>query len=409
MVLKHQNMKNDIKFKETEIGAILENWDVLTIDEISTVVGGGTPSTKNQGNFGFDVPWITPRDLSTHQDRFIATGERGLTSIGLASSSAKLVPAGTVLLTTRAPVGYLAIAKNQLATNQGFRSMITNDRCDGLFLYYLLKHNVQRLIDHASGSTFQELSGSVLKSMKFAFPKLNEQVKIAEILSSLDDKIELNRQMNKTLESIAQTLFKQWFVDFEFPDKNGKPYKSSGGKMVKSELGEIPEGWGIDRLGNITKFLYGKALKEAEREAGEIEVYGSSGLVGYHNENLVKGPGIVVGRKGNVGSIFWVDQDFYPIDTTYYIKTSLSLVYVFYLLARQNFINGDSVVPGLNREQAYSIEICAPSKDVIDRFDEAVSILRKHISINNKETGRLESIRDSLLPQLMSGKVRVWI
>jgi type I restriction enzyme S subunit len=195
--------------------------------------------------------------LSSHQGRYIARGERNLTEEGLKNSSARLVPANTVLLTSRAPVGYLAIAQNPVTTNQGFRSLVVKEGFSPEFIYYLLLHNVEYLKQHASGSTFQELSGGTLKNLQFCIPDLKIQKKIAQTLSDLDAKIELNQQMNKTLETMAQLLFKQWFVDFEFPNEEGQPYMSSGGKMVGSELGKIPEGWETASLTDIVDVLGG--------------------------------------------------------------------------------------------------------------------------------------------------------
>ena len=146
------------EFKQTELGSIPESWDVSTIADVAEVVGGGTPSTEDGDNFGGDVPWITPKDLSDNQFRWIRRGERNITRKGLANSSAKLLPKGAVLLTTRAPVGYVAIAENEVTTNQGFRSLIPKDATSSEFLYYLLKLNTEYLRSNASGTTFGELS-----------------------------------------------------------------------------------------------------------------------------------------------------------------------------------------------------------------------------------------------------------
>src|SRR4030042_4215484 len=187
--------KGKVKFKESEIGMIPEDWEVLSIADVSEVIGGGTPSTKISEYWDGDIAWITPRDLSNFKYRYIQKGERNITKKGLDNSSAKLLPKNTVLLTTRAPVGYLAIANNEVTTNQGFRSLIPNRNTNSEFLFYLLKNNVEVLKANSTGTTFGELSGSALKSFNFSFPKIKEQSVIAEILSSLDDKIELNQQM----------------------------------------------------------------------------------------------------------------------------------------------------------------------------------------------------------------------
>lgn len=232
----------------------MTNWKEYKIEEIADVVGGGTPSTKVPQYYGGNIPWLTPKDLTNYTNRFIARGERNITKEGLSNSSARMVPKNTILLTSRAPIGYMAIAANDVCTNQGFKSIVVNPQiADYNFVYYLLKANMDYIKSYGTGTTFAEISASVVKNLKFKLPDLPTQTAIAEILSSLDDKIELNNKINQELENLAQTLFKQWFIDFEFPNENGEPYKSSGGEMVESELGEIPKGWELKKLGELVK------------------------------------------------------------------------------------------------------------------------------------------------------------
>jgi len=191
-------------------------WRTYKVSEFADVIGGGTPKTKVPEYWNGSIPWLTPKDLSTHEGRYISKGERNISQKGLSKSSAKILPPKTVLLTGRAPVGYIAIAKNELTTNQGFRNLLVKDGFSPEFIYYLLFNNVEYLKRHASGSTFQELSGSTLKELQFDIPeKISEQRAIAHILGSLDDKIELNRRMNRTLEAMARAIFKSWFIDFD--------------------------------------------------------------------------------------------------------------------------------------------------------------------------------------------------
>lgn len=182
-------------------------WPKLAIEDIANVVGGGTPSTCDSTNFGGEVPWLTPRDLSRPHDRYVSQGARSLTSKGLASCSARLLPKGSVLLSTRAPIGYVAIAKNPIATNQGFQSLILTEKVLSEYMYYWLTANVPKLEAYATGSTFSELPARTLKKIKIAVPPLPEQDAIVHVLGRLDDKIELNRRMHQTLESIFQMMF----------------------------------------------------------------------------------------------------------------------------------------------------------------------------------------------------------
>ena len=177
--------------------------------------------------------------------------------------------------------------------------------------------------------------------------------------------------------------------------------------MVSSPLGPIPQGWEVKKLGDVLELKYGKALKQDTRRKGQIPVFGSSGIVGYHDTSFVKGPGIIVGRKGNVGSVFWSDTDFYPIDTAYFVTSSLPLRFMFYELQTKNFINSDAAVPGLSRHQAYSLETVIPPTDLLTRFCRLADNFEKQASKLRHQAENLRRTRDLLLPRLLLGQVNV--
>ncbi len=240
------------------------------------------------------------------------------------------------------------------------------------------------------------------------------QKPLADCLFLIDSKIELNNRINSELEAMAKTLYDYWFVQFEFPDKDGKPYKTSGGKMVWNEelKRDIPEVWEDGILGDILSLEYGKPLKNEDRSGNGYPVLGSNGVVGYHNEYLVEGPGIVVGRKGTAGAVVWVEDNFYPIDTSFYVKDKLnvnSLFLHYFLLLRSNFkdVESGSAVPGLNRNFVYSVKIDIPEKFVIQHFNKIVEPYFSKIRVCNKENQTLSELRDWLLPMLMNGQVKV--
>lgn len=366
----------------------MNEWVEYSIDEIAEVIGGGTPKTKVEEYWGDEIPWLTPRDLSNFSGRFISKGERSITKVGLDNSSAKLLPKGSVLLSSRAPVGYLAIASNEITTNQGFRNLIPNSKVYNVFLYYLLKRNIDYLKSQATGTTFGELSGSTLKTLTFLFPPLPEQHAIANVLSALDDKIDLLHRQNETLEALAQTLFRQWFVE------------------------EADDDWEEGKLGDLVEFNYGKGLKKSIRTGVGYPVVGSSGIVDYHSEYLVKGPGIVTGRKGTLGKVIYFSENFYPIDTTFFIKPNIdstNLYFEYFLLKSICFenMNTDSAVPGLNRSNALSVEVIIPPPSIITQFNEFIHPLFQKRKLNKIQIHTIEKLRDSLLPKIMNGEVRV--
>lgn len=176
-------------------------WKTCTISDIGTVIGGATPSTKKAENYeNGNIAWITPKDLAGYSGRFISHGERSITEIGLRSCSTQIMPKHSILFSSRAPIGYIAIADNELCTNQGFKSVVPNEETDYMFLYYLLKYNKEKIENLGSGTTFKEVSGSTMRGIEVTVPeRIEDQRKIASILSSLDERIERNEAINKNL------------------------------------------------------------------------------------------------------------------------------------------------------------------------------------------------------------------
>ena len=299
------------------------------------------------------------------------------------------------------------------------------ESADTRFLYYVLCSSEYRneVLASATGTTVKHTSPERIKRYRFPLPSLPEQQAIAHVLGTLDDKIELNRRMNETLEAMARALFQSWFVDFEpvcakmegrwrpgesLPGLPAEHYHLFPATLVPSALGDIPEGWEVRTLGKVVEFAYGKALREQHRRPGTVPVYGSNGQIGWHDEQLVEGPGIVVGRKGNPGLVHWSYTNFFPIDTTFYVvpkHDELDVQFLYHELLRQDLsaIAADSAVPGLNRNLAYMNELVVPPSRVLTAFAGQVMgpDLRKQRL--EQESRNLVGQRDTLLPRLMSG------
>lgn len=427
----------------------MNNWTEYKIEEIADVVGGGTPSTKVPQYYGGNIPWLTPKDLTNYTNRFIAKGERNITKEGLSNSSARMVPKNTILLTSRAPIGYMAIATNDVCTNQGFKSIVVNPRkADYNFVYYLLKANMEYIKSYGTGTTFAEISASVVKNLKFKLPDLPTQTAIAEILSSLDDKIELNNKINRELENLAQTLFKQWFIDFEFPNEKGEPYKSSGGVMVESELGDIPKGWNVGTLNDLIDFSNGNAFKSNELlsentgdcyhvfKMGHIKKGGglnADGTKSYYEKSKAKKLHKYVLRvgdllmcmtdmKGNVALLghtaLMNENDKYIVNQRVGLlrpnnDLGIDFPYLYILTNSNDFIEelrsraNSGVQVNLSTSEIKSSKVLLPPKFINVEFDNCVKAFFENIFNNTKENTELSLLRDTLLPKLISGELEV--
>ena len=269
---------------------------------------------------------------------------------------------------------------------------------DPKFVYYCMKG-----MDFArfnAGAGVPTLNRNHLDTLEVSVPSLPIQRRIAGILSAYDELIENSQRRIKILEQMARALYREWFVHFRFPGHEGHP-------RVASAVGEIPAGWEVRKVGDVLELNYGKGLKKEERRDGPYPVYGSSGVVGMHDASLVEGPGIIVGRKGNVGSVFWCDDDFFVIDTAYFVTSSLPLRFLFYVLPTLNFINSDAAVPGLSRNQAYALEFLVPPAPILDEFCDLANTFERQASTLQCQIQTLRRTRDLLLPRLLAGQVEL--
>lgn len=354
---------------------------------------------------------------------------------------------GDVLLTREAPLGEVGIITTDENIFLGQRIMqyrADKNKIDPYFLLYsFLSPDLQQQFSmhEGSGSVVSHIRVGDCSKFEINIPPLEIQRSIVEILKSLDDHIDVNIKINQTLEQMSQTLFKSWFVDFDpvidnaldagnpIPEalqsraelrqkvRNSEKFKPLPAdirvlfpaEFEETELGYAPKGWMTNRLENILELAYGKALKKTERTNGNYPVYGSGGVDGTHNEYLVKGPGVIVGRKGTVGSLHWENKNFYPIDTVFFVKPKeyYSLVYCYQLLKTLGLenMNTDAAVPGLNRNNAYRLEVVTPTQSIIAKFTNIIQTIQHKMDSNHNETENLTALRDTLLPKLISGEL----
>lgn len=355
----------------------------------------------------------------------------------------KIAEKGEVLLSVRAPVGDVNIANSQCCIGRGIAAL-SLIKGDNRFLYYLLKANKTRWDNYSSGTVFPAISKDDIKNFEVYIPSnLYEQQKIASILSAFDDKIELNNEMNKTLEEIAQAIFKHWFIDFEFPNENGEPYKSSGGEFVDSELGPIPKGWKVIKISEICEIQIGGDWGKDDKFEGAVPVYCLRGVDlqklkenGYSNELplrwvkksslekrmlssediLIAGSGVgPVGRTlyfhENIASLYEYPLVYSNFCKRIKAKSEKYAIYIEQVLENMYtkgemtlYINGTSV-PNLNINGLIEHKVVLPTDDILNKYADFKSkvLARKY----SKENLTLSQLRDTLLPKLISGEIRV--
>ena len=393
----------------------MTEWIECKISDIGTVAGGATPSTKNPENYERGmIAWITPKDLSTFSGRYIERGERNITETGLKSCSTQLLPKNTVLFSSRAPIGYVAIAANEVCTNQGFKSVVPNDNTDPLFLYYLLKYNKDKIEGMGSGTTFKEISGNTMKNIVVSVPiDKKMQERISSVLGSIDDKIEENERINNNLEQQAMALFKSWFIDYE-------PFD-----------GQMPTTWKSGVLGNFVEIKRGGSPRPIQNFLSDSGLHWlkisdatciSSPFINEIKEYIIedglkktvflKAGNLVLSNSATPGLPKILDIDTCIHDGWLYFpssKFSNEYLYLYFKHIRDNLValgNG-SVFTNLKTDILKNYPTNLPTDDVLSKFDEIIKPMFSMILSKTRESKALMEIRDSLLPKLMSGELDV--
>lgn len=404
-------------------------WKKCTIADLGEVIGGATPSTKDEENYkDGTIAWITPKDLAGFANRFIMHGERNITEKGFRSCSTKLMPEHTILFSSRAPIGYVAIAAQEMCTNQGFKSVVPNENTDFMFLYYLLKYNKDKIESLGSGTTFKEISGRTMRGIEVEVPSSKEeQEKIASMLSILDDKIELNNKINENLEQQIDTICTAWLSDY-------KPFG-----------GVIPTNWSEISLADIADFISGYSYKGTELLKSNIamatiknfnrkngfkldgykEIIPSSRLKATQYvdlfDTLVAHTDLtqnadVIGNAEPLMSKAQYGEIIFSMDLVKVIPKSndISKFLIAAILKDRRFkahclgyVNGTTVLH-LSKKALPEYKIYLPNDfKILKPLDDIVTVLYKQISANISENIYLEQLKENILPKLMSGELDV--
>lgn len=409
----------------------MTNYESLPLGELGKIVTGKTPKTENPENFGTDYMFIGPTDL--HKHFFITSSERMISAKGLESIKGSALNGVSVLVGCIGwDMGNVGVVEGKCATNQQINS-ITNihGKYNPLYIYYWLKTKKDFLYQQASVTRTPILNKTDFSSIRINLPKeRNYQDKVVGLLAAIDKKVELNNRINAELEAMAKTLYDYWFVQFDFPDANGKPYKTSGGKMVYNQTlkREIPEGWSDVSLVDIATFTNGIACQKYYPNGDEpiykvIKIREFSSGFDNTSESVHQGvPEKVVVNDGDIlfswsatlevqlwtggtgalnQHIFKVTSDSYP--KTFYFFEVLKYLEHFKMVAELR----KTTMGHITKDHLVTSRISLPPIDLIQAMDEKLSPIISNIVSNNQQNRELAELRDWLLPMLMNGQVTV--
>ena len=397
----------------------MEEWKEYKIGDIcSNVCSGGTPSGKHSEYYYGDIPWLNTKEINFNR---IYGTEKCITEEGLNNSSAKWIAENSVIVAMYgATAGKTAIAKIPLTTNQACCNLTINPSiADYRFVYYFLCYKFVELASLANGGAQQNLNAQIIKDFDITLPSLQEQTQIANILSSFDDKIEVNRRINDNLEQQAQALFKSWFVDFE-------PFKD--GEFVESELGIIPKGWKAGSLEDITTQKADRVGDRVDMKVlspvttGQLMLSEEYFTKQVFSESIAKYKVVEIGdfaynpARVNIGSLGRNNYDFNGCVSPVYVVFSCKdgYAHLFDLYRKTEKFKSEvnlraigGVRQSLNYKDFAFIQCIIPPLYVVEEFNaiyDHILVMQKYIG---EENDRLASLRDTLLPRLMSGELKV--
>lgn len=397
----------------------MAEWIECKICDIGTVVGGATPSTKKAENYECgNIAWITPKDLSTFNGRYIQRGERNITEIGLKSCSTQLLPKNTVLFSSRAPIGYIAIAANQVCTNQGFKSVIPNEATDPLFLFYLLKYNKDKIEAMGSGTTFKEVSGNTMKNIIVRVPSDKEvQKNIASILGTLDNKIEENERINNNLYDILNLSYTELYLNQceTHPEWNESNIGETTSKFATGlnpiknfKLGEGNNYYvTIKNMANNRIYLDSKCDNVTDEALIKINKRSDLQI----DDCLFSG----IGTIGRVHHIHKTPVNWNISESIFTLRANekISSQFLYLLLLSddlQNYTNSlasGSAQKGIRKADFVKYKFKLPDasymKYLTDTWEPIINLIHE----NEDQNDTLISLRDQLLPKLMSGEIDV--
>ena len=412
---------------------INKNWKEVKLEDIVDITMGQSPKSQFYNKINKGMPFLQGSSTFGHL----------YPSFEIYSSDIKKIAVnGSILMSVRAPVGDLNMANTDICIGRGLCSINGKNKSLNRYIFYLLNYYKSKIVNIQTGTVFGAISKDNILNFKVSIPQSEKEQKyIASILSALDDKIELNNKTNKILEEMAQTIFKEWFINFNFPNEDGKPYKKSGGEMIDSELGKIPKGWKIGTIGDIAReVICGKTPPTKDKEnygsympfitipdmhnniyVVKTERYLSKKGVNTQSKKTIPKNSICVSCIATVGVVSLVSEYSQTNQQINSIipKGKVSSYWVYFYIKNIkdmiiNYASSGTTTLNLNKSQFEKIKIIIPYDNLFMSFNEIVNSLFDMIRNNQIENEKLSNIRDSLLPKLMTpngrradGEIRV--
>lgn len=393
---------------------IPKNWKVVQLGEVASIVSGGTPSRDRDDLWGQDIPWVTPTDITNTRGRFLYNTAEGLSFLGLTSSSASSLPAGTILMTSRATVGDSRIAEREVCTNQGFKSLVPKN-IETLFLFYQMQRCREAYKVFGIGSTFLEVSKRDTERFNVLLPNdLKVQQKISCILTTIDQTIEKTESLIHKYQQIKAGLMHDLFSRGLTADGKLRPPREEAPELYQeTPIGWIPKEWELKTLGEIVHFQRGHDIVESDFVEGDFPVVSSGGIIGFHNKFTTKSPNVVVGRKGTIGKVHFLDVNFWAHDTSLYATDFYQNepLFCFYLcvwleLGRFGTKSGS---PSLNRNDIHPIEVACPEPEEQKLINLRLISCDDKIRFLTEDLEKLTKLKFGLMHDLLTGKVEVTI
>lgn len=432
-------MKQQIKFKQTEIGTIPKDWEVKTVDQIKSTA----KSALAMGPFGSNikkeffvkegVPIIRGNNLTSY--RFLDEGFVYLTEEKADELKSSNCHPGDLVITHRGTLGQVGLIpkksryKRYVISQSGMKLSCDGTQVISEYVFYFLKSPVgQRMLLRNTSQTGVPAIAQPLTSLKkihLPVPDIEEQKRITKVFEDFNDKIDLLQKQNKTLEAIGKALFKHWFINFEFPNAESKPYKSSGGEIIDSESGKIPKGWKIGEFKDIIHLTMGLSPRGESYNVIEEGIPLINGAADFSDGKIIpkkfttqpsrvcKKNDLLLCIRGTIGNLTYADGAYClgrgvaaitPINETY-------KEYAYFILHHKLNVMiskaAGSVIVGLSKPDILNLKILLPQENIMNIFHTQLESLFAKQELIKSESDNLSKIRDSLLPKLVSGKIRV--